>query len=187
MVFKSVNTYKNLLITAIFLCPLIAICQGQQDADYYEKAKNEVQQNTNYEKALKLGLKAQKEAPERIEIEEFLGVCYAKLNQPEKAKTSFLKVLNKEPKRTKAKEYLVELEIAEKNYSDALKHVKEILETNPKSKKLWLMKIKLDRKLNKLDQAENTASKLYHIFPEDEEVKYTYKLIVSEQALRFNE
>lgn len=151
--------------------------------DLFSLAKQEGE-NLNFEKAAKYCEIALKQTPLDMDIKEYLGKCYMELGRLEEARIVLLDVLRQSPKRVDARHYLLNIETQTERYSSAVCYANELLEITPYAKTLWMRKITLYQLMNNRIEAERATKRLYHIFPEDEEVRAMYNNLLKEEALR---
>jgi tetratricopeptide (TPR) repeat protein len=141
--------------------------------DLFILAKREGK-SLNFEAAAKYCEQALEQTPLDMDIKEYLGKCYMETGRLQEARIILLDVLNKSPNRVDARHYLLNIETQTKRYSSAVCYANELLEITPYSKTLWMRKISLYQLMNNQVEAERATKRLYHIFPEDEEVKTIY-------------
>ncbi len=177
----------RLAFFSMFLISVQAFAQDDLSSDeYYALAKKEGNEKQNFTKAAVYCEKALKLAPLDMDIKEYLGKCYMETGQLEKARIVLLEVLDKSPRRTDARHYLLNIETRTKRYSSAVCYANELLEITPYSKTLWMRKINLYNLMNNRIEANRATRRLYQIFPEDEEVKVLYNNVLKEDALKIN-
>ena len=154
--------------------------------EYFAKAKIEGNKNQNFERAAAYCEKALELAPLDMDIKEYLGKCYMELGELEKARITLLDVLQKSPRRTDARHYLLNIETQSKRYSSAVCYANELLEITPYSKTLWMRKIGLYNLMDNRVEANRLTKRLYQIFPQDEEIRIMYNNVLMEDALKNN-
>lgn len=152
--------------------------------DYFAKAKMEVKNNGNFERATKYCEKANELAPLDMDIKEYLGKCYMEIGQLEKARVTLLEVLQRSPRRTDARHYLINIETQTKRYSSAICYANELLEITPYSKTLWMRKINLYNLMDNERESHREVKRLFQIFPEDDEIRKMYNNVLKEDALK---
>lgn len=169
----------------MLLVSVPAMAQEELSSDeYYALAKKEGNQNRNFKRATEYCEKATKLAPLDMDIREYLGKCYMETGNLEKARVVLLEVLDKSPRRTDARHYLLNIETQTKRYSSAVCYVNELLEITPYSKTLWMRKINLYELMNNRIEASRATRRLYQIYPEDKEIRAMYSTVMKEDALR---
>jgi YaiO family outer membrane protein len=177
----------RLALFSIFFFSMPTFAQDDLSSDeYYALAKKEGNEKQNFAKAAVYCEKALKLAPLDMDIKEYLGKCYMETGQLEKARIVLLEVLDKSPRRTDARHYLLNIETRTKRYSSAVCYANELLEITPYSKTLWMRKINLYNLMNNRIEAHRATRRLYQIYPEDEEVKALYNNVLKEDALKMN-
>ncbi|KAF2512478.1 tetratricopeptide repeat protein [Flavobacterium arcticum] len=154
--------------------------------EYFAKAKLEGKKNNNFERATAYCEKALELAPLDMDIKEYLGKCYMEIGELEKARITLLEVLEKSPRRTDARHYLLNIETQTERYSSAVCYANELLEITPYSKTLWMRKVNLYNLMDNRVEANRETKRLYQIFPEDEEVRIMYNNVLKEDALKNN-
>lgn len=102
---------------------------------------------------------------------ELHGWYYLHNKEYNKARYNLTKCLQNDNTNTHARELLVDVEEYTKHYSSALCYVNEILENNPYSKKWWIRKINLYKKLGNNVESERCLVRLNQIYPEDDNIK----------------
>ena len=177
------NRYIVLILVSLFGLTL-SFAQRSSSDELFTLAKIEGNQKGNYEKAANYCEQALKIAPLDMDIKEYLGKCYMELGQLEKARITLLDVLDKSPRRVDARHYLVNIESQTERYSSAVCYVNELLEITPYSKTLWMKKINLYSLMGNQVEANRATKRLYHVFPEDQEVRQMYNNILKEEAQR---
>lgn len=163
-----------------------SFAQRSTSDELFTLAKIEGNQKGNFEKAANYCEQALKIAPLDMDIKEYLGKSYMELGQLDKARITLLDVLDKSPKRVDARHYLVNIETQTQRYSSAVCYVNELLEITPYSKTLWMKKINLYSLMDNQIEAHRATKRLYHVFPEDEEVRQMYNNILKEEAQRLS-
>ena len=154
--------------------------------EYYAKAKLEGKKNNNFERAAAYCEKALELAPLDMDIKEYLGKCYMEIGELEKARITLLEVLQKSPRRTDARHYLLNIETQTERYSSAVCYANELLEITPYSKTLWMRKISLYNLMDNRVEANRQTKRLYQIFPQDEDIIMMYNNVLKEDALKNN-
>lgn len=158
-------------------------CAQSKDSDVlFEKARAEGAKE-NFSKALNYCELALKISPNDMDIKEYLGKCQMELGMFDEARITLLDVLKRSPKRVDARHYLMNIETQTKRYSSAVCYANELLEITPYAKTLWMKKIQLYSLMNNKVEAHRATIRLYHVFPEDEEVRMMYNNILKEEAL----
>ncbi|NDI99908.1 tetratricopeptide repeat protein [Flavobacterium sp. LaA7.5] len=185
-----------LIFKFIFACLLFISTAGtvySQESDfpktsdeYFKKAKLEGNKNQNFKRAAAYCEKALELAPLDMDIKEYLGKCYMEIGELEKARITLLEVLQKSPRRTDARHYLLNIETQTKRYSSAVCYANELLEITPYSKTLWMRKIGLYNLMDNRVEANRETKRLYQIFPQDEEIRTMYNNVLKEDALKNN-
>lgn len=182
---------RALGICILFMGMPSAACAQVLDApntsdEYFAKAKAEVKNNNNFARATVYCERALELAPLDMDIKEYLGKCYLETGQLEKARVTLLEVLQKSPRRTDARHYLLNIETQTKRYSSAVCYANELLEITPYSKTLWMRKINLYNLMDNEVEANRETIRLYQIYPEDEEIKTMYNNVLKENARKDN-
>ncbi len=177
---------KSILFCLLFLSVPAIAQEGLSSDEYYALAKKEGNQNRNFKKATEYCEKANKLAPLDMDIREYLGKCYMETGNLDKARIVLLEVLEKSPRRTDSRHYLLNIETQTKRYSSAICYVNELLEITPYSKTLWMRKINLYELMNNRIEASRSTRRLYQIYPEDAEIKAMYAAVMKEDALKLS-
>lgn len=172
--------YAFLLLTLVFC--FNGFSQSKDSDILFEKARIEGKKE-NFSKAAEYCEMAMKYAPYDMDIKEYYGKCQMELGQFEEARITLLDVLKRSPKRVEARHYLLNIEFQTKRYSSAVCYANELLEITPYAKTLWMKKIQLYSLMNNKIEAHRATVRLYHIFPEDEEVRALYNNLLKEEAL----
>jgi len=170
----------------LFLSVPVFAQEGLSSDEYYSLAKKEGNQKQNFKRATEYCEKANKLAPLDMDIKEYLGKCYMETGNLEKARVTLLEVLEKSPRRTDERHYLLNIETREKRYSSAVCYANELLEITPYSKTLWMRKINLYELMDNRVEASRATRRLYQIYPEDKEIKAMYTAVMKEDALRLS-
>lgn len=185
---KNKFMYKVFKVIAICFLSIVVIdnISAQDSSDEYFTLARAEGLKGNFAKAADYCEKGLKKSPLDMDIKEYLGKCYMELGQLEKARTTLLEVLVKSPRRVDARHYLINIETQTKRYYSAVCYANELLEITPYSKALWMKKVQLYNLMENRVEANRTAKRLHHIFPEDEEVKTLYNNILREEAVKLS-
>lgn len=176
---------RTLKWSLVFLFLVLANASFSQNNDsdiLFEKARVEGG-NNNFAKAATYCKMALMLAPLDMDIKEYLGKCYMELGRFEESRITLLEVLKKSPKRVEARHYLLNIEFQTERYSSAVCYANELLEITPYAKTLWIKKIQLYRLMKNEVEAHRATVRLFHIFPEDDEVRQLYNSLLKEEAI----
>ena len=173
---------KYALLLGLVISPIAGFAQSKDSDLLFEKARAEGRQE-NFAKAATYCELALKLSPNDMDIKEYLGKCQMELGMYEEARITLLDVLKRSPKRVEARHYLLNIEFQTQRYSSAVCYANELLEITPYAKTLWMKKIQLYSLMHNKVEAQRATKRLYHIFPEDEEVRQMYNSILKEEAL----
>ena len=160
----------------------IGFAQNKDSDILFEKARTEGE-NENFAKAAAYCELALKLSPYDMDVKEYLGKCQMELGMLDEARITLLDVLKRSPKRVDSRHYLLNIEFQTKRYSSAVCYANELLEITPYAKTLWMKKIQLYALMQNKVEAHRATVRLYHIFPEDEEVRILYNNLLKEEAL----
>lgn len=178
--------FKNIkyIVVCVLLLGSASTAYSQTSDEYFQMAKKEGKQKGNFAAAAEYCEKALELAPLDMDIKEYLGKCYLELGRLEEARITLLDVLQRSPRRTDARHYLINVETQTERYASAICYVNELLEITPYSKTLWMRKINLYNLDENKVEANRETKRLYQIFPQDEEIQQMYHNVLMEDALK---
>ncbi|GGB64754.1 hypothetical protein GCM10007424_00820 [Flavobacterium suaedae] len=178
--------FKNIkyIVVCVLLLGFASTAYSQTSDEYFQMAKREGKQKGNFAAAAEYCEKALELAPLDMDIKEYLGKCYLELGRLEEARITLLDVLQRSPRRTDARHYLINIETQTERYASAICYVNELLEITPYSKTLWMRKINLYNLDDNKVEANRETKRLYQIFPQDEEIRQMYHNVLMEDALK---
>lgn len=178
--------FKNIkyIVVCVILVGIASTAYSQTSDEYFQMAKREGKQKGNFAAAAEYCEKALELAPLDMDIKEYLGKCYLELGRLEEARITLLDVLQRSPRRTDSRHYLINIETQTERYASAICYVNELLEITPYSKTLWMRKINLYNLDDNKVEANRETKRLYQIFPQDEEIKQMYHNVLMEDALK---
>lgn len=179
--FTYIETKKILVLAVLLILSSLVVAQNNDSDILFEKARKEGE-NKNFARAAAYCERALILAPLDMDVKEYLGKCQMELGMLDEARITLLEVLKKSPKRVEARHYLMNIEFQTERYSSAVCYANELLEITPYAKTLWMKKIQLYSLMNNKVEAHRAALRLYHIFPEDDEVRQMYNNILKEEA-----
>ncbi|MES2545037.1 MAG: YaiO family outer membrane beta-barrel protein [Bacteroidota bacterium] len=121
---------------------LSAIAQKIDADSLLVEMTRQINPENNYTKAIEIGKKGIKIAPEYLDFHIALGRAYKITKETDSARYYFNYVIEKNPKYKEAFNYLTQLEIEENKINAALIAVNKGLELYPDDKELQLLKLK---------------------------------------------
>lgn len=170
---RNILTYILSLVAIIAMAVQPAMAEDHTP-DYYEYNVRDHFKNQRWGAGKKLLDEALPSYGYLSVINELQGWYYYHYKQYVKARYYLVKALRDEPTNQHARELLVDVEEATRNYSSAICYVNEILEYNPYSKGWWRRKIELFRKQGNNQEADRLLVRLRQIYPNDEQVRKDY-------------
>lgn len=124
--------------------------------ELYTEARVKAFDDDNYPEAIALMKKALAKSPDYLELGVFLGRLYTFTDSISKARISFEEVLMKEPGHEEASFAYGNLEYWNSNSKKALIVVNNGIAEHPKSQKLGILKAKIQKDLERYDEARAT-------------------------------
>jgi YaiO family outer membrane protein len=176
---------KHVLLVLFLMLATIGWGQKLNTDELFAEARKAALEE-NFAKAADYCEKALEKNPLNMDVKELLGKCYMELGRTQDARITLLQVLEVSPKRVDARHYLLNIETKSERYSSAVCYANELLEITPYSKTLWMKKVGLYRLMNNDVEANRAIKRLYHIFPEDNEVNDMYRNSLKESALNLS-
>ena len=134
-------------------------------------AVKETYKDKNYESALKkthLGIKL---TPDYLDFYLLTGRIYQLTNVKDSARYYYNYVIEKNPVYEEAFTYLINMEIEEKNYTDAEIAVDKAIEAHPGKKDFRYKKLTIYELMGEKDKSEAYLKEMQAMYPKDSELK----------------
>ena len=112
--------------------------------------------------------------PDDSDLHTLTGKYYHYKGNQDKARYHLLKAINIFNNNVDAKHIMVNVETKAERYSSAICYVNELLEINPYWRGLWRKKIELYKLQGNEIEADRLQKRIYHIFPEDPQIRTDY-------------
>ena len=122
--------------------------------------------------------------PETNDLNELNGRYYLHRKDYDNARYYLIVAVRDNPENVRAKQMLITVEEATKNYSSAICYVNELLEINPYWQGLWRKKIGLFRLQGNDVEADRLLKRLHQIYPNDSTVQNEYANSLEERYAR---
>src|SRR5690554_535851 len=134
--------------------------------------------NENWENGKDTLDKALDKYPNDSDINTLAGKYYHHIGNLDRARFHLLRAINIFNGNVDAKQLMVNVELEAERYSSAICYVNELLEINPYWRGLWRKKIELYNLQGNKIEANRLHERMYHIYPEDADIKadYLYEL-----------
>lgn len=173
--------YKN--YTKILFILFLVLGMAKNNAVWSQKidvdsllnvAIKEVNKDKNYESALKkthLGIKL---APDYLDFYLLTGRIYQLTNVKDSARYYYKYVIDKNPVYEDAFTYLINMDIEEKNYSDAEIIVDKAIEAHPGNKDFRHKKITIYELQGEKEKSEAYLKEMQTMYPKDSDFKLHY-------------
>ncbi len=162
----------KILFTSILLIINVCLFAQKIDTDSLAVETNyELKNNKDYSKAIKLAQLGIKEAPNYLDFHLALGRAYMFINQTDSAKFYFKYIIDKNTKYTDAFTYLTNLELQEKNTTDAMSTIDKALALYPENKDFQLKKLQILNIENYDPQTIYFLETLVKKYPDDKNLK----------------
>ena len=174
---KNYRTFRNIaievflvLIICIYGNTLFALSPETQAEQLFKQARQLAYNEKDIDKARELTLAALKMEQENLDMRVFLGQLYTwEKKHYEQARESFYFVLRRQPGHEEASLGIVELEIQNEHYTDALFYCGKGLYFHPDSEKLLLKKIEILTALRRYMEGREALSILLRKIPDSEQ------------------
>jgi tetratricopeptide (TPR) repeat protein len=164
------------LITLLLFFTVVPNCLASsivQPKDYVEEAKADFN-NGNWTAGKSRLDKGLTKYPEDSDIWYMIGRYYYHFNNHEKARYNLTKAVELNYNNADAKLLLSKVEEETGQYSSAICHINELLETYPYRKEYWIRKANLYGKLGNLEQSELLFKRINRVFPGDTTIMKHY-------------
>ncbi|MBW4360081.1 YaiO family outer membrane beta-barrel protein [Flavobacterium taihuense] len=137
-------------------------------------AIREVNKDKNYEAALKKTTLGMKLAPDYLDFHLLTGRIYQLTNVKDSARYYYNYVINKNPICEDAFGYLINMDIEEKKYSEALIMVNKAIEAHPGNKDFRYKKLSIYELQGEKEKSEAYLKEMQAMYPKDSDFKLHY-------------
>lgn len=134
-------------------------------------AVKEVNQDKNYESALKKSHKGIKLAPDYLDFYLLAGRIHQLTNIKDSARCYYKYVIDKNPVYEDAFAYLINMEIEEKNYADAMITIDKAIEAHPGKKDFRYKKLAVYELHGEKEKSETYMKEMQVMYPKDNAFK----------------
>jgi YaiO family outer membrane protein len=144
-------------------------------------ALKEVNKDKNYESALKkthLGIKL---APDYLDFHLLTGRIYQLTNVKDSAKYYYNYVINRNPVYEDAFSYLINMDIEDKNYTEAEATVNKAIEAHPAKKDFRYKKLTIYELQGEKKKSDDYLKEMQALYPKDSAFKLHYFIIDTQQ------
>ncbi|MGM0636000.1 MAG: YaiO family outer membrane beta-barrel protein [Bacteroidota bacterium] len=177
----KINSY---IITLAFLALLSFKSAAQQvnlDSLLYQSI--DLLKEKEYQQVIENSKFALEKAPEYLDFNLILGRAYEMQNQPEKARENYKIIIDENPDYKDAFTYLVNLELKEENYEDALTAVNKAIAAHPEEINFYYKQLSI---YNELDEHQQEYELIQFILENFDEENDDLNRRLRTLELRFN-
>jgi YaiO family outer membrane protein len=171
-IYKCKRIIMKILFTSLLLTINVCLFAQKIDTDSLIVETNyELKNNKNFAKAIKLARLGIKEAPNYLDFHLALGNAYIQTKQTDSARYFLKYVIEKNTKYTDAFTYLANLELQEKNTTEATNIIEKAIALYPENKDFQLKKLQILNIENYDPQTIYFLETLVEKYPNDTKLK----------------
>jgi len=149
----------------------VAFAQKVDVDSLLQVAIKEIQKDKNYESALKKTQLGMKLAPDYLDYYLFTGRIYQLTNVKDSARYYYNYVIDKNPVYEDAFTYLINMEIEDKNYPQALNTADKAIIAHPGKKDFEYKKLSILEQMGEKEKSEAYLKEMQTKYPKDSEFK----------------
>lgn len=169
-------------IGAAILISSSAYAQKVSSDELLKQALVETNEKQNYTEAIKLAKQGLEVSPNYLDIEILLGRLYLLTGRYEEAATTLKKVLDKHPNQSEALRYMINTNYQNKHLAEAAAYCLQLLNYYPNDKQIWIKRIAILGEMRSFNTANNNIELALKRFPNDADLIYLHKDLLSTQA-----
>jgi YaiO family outer membrane protein len=178
---KKNNYYIHLIFSAILFLGAMSVCAQKINTDsLLVSIISDMKTSNNYQKNIEKCLLGKKIAPEYLDFQLLLGRNYEFIKQNDSARYYYKKVIDKNTKYEEAFLYLINLDINEKKYDDALTTTEKAITVYKKSIIYYQKRTEIYGLLHDRGQQIESLKNTLEVFPNDTQTLSELEQIIQE-------